>query len=258
MSTGQPINDELDTQVHFDAQAPCESARSKVRATAPWCDRSESFGMIDQIAIANPASAHSYEIKVDKSHRMFEPDDHHGGQVVLIVGALLASTAFTWFVISTLPLPLVSTSGSSVNLESSARILDSKKKDRLPMHRTISHAAEGQTTAQSPERSNRSGSTTDNETKLTLGVVSTGPTVARAGDLQSRVKLTPTPETRPTTIEGWTLREVTNGIAVLEGPDGNWRVARGDTIPGVGRVESIFRWGNRLIVATSRGLISTP
>ena len=178
--------------------------------------------------------------------------------MVLIVGALLASTAFTWLVISTLPLPLVSTSGSSVNLDSSARILDSKKKDRLPMHRTISHAAERQTTAQSPERSNRSSSTTDNETKLTLGLVSTGPTVAKAGDLQSRVKLTPTPETRPTTIEGWTLREVTNGIAVLEGPDGIWRVARGDTIPEVGRVESIFRWGNRLIVATSRGLISTP
>ena len=54
------------------------------------------------------------------------------------------------------------------------------------------------------------------------------------------------------------LRDVTNGTAVLEGPDGIRRVARGDTIPGVGRVESIFRWGNRLIVATSKGLISTP
>jgi hypothetical protein len=155
-------------------------------------------------------------------------------------------------------LPLVSTSGSSVSLDSSARILDSKKKDHLPMHGTISHAAEGQTTAQSLERSNRSSSTTSNETKLTLGVASTGPAVTRAGDLQSRVKLTPAQETRPTTIEGWALREVTNGIAVLEGPDGIWRVGRGDTIPGVGRVVSIFRWGNRLIVATSRGLISPP
>ena len=31
----------------------------------------------------------------------------------------------------------------------------------------------------------------------------------------------------------------------------------GDTVPGVGRVDSIVRWGNRWIVATSRGLIST-
>jgi hypothetical protein len=28
-------------------------------------------------------------------------------------------------------------------------------------------------------------------------------------------------------------------------------------VPGVGRVDSIVRWGNRWIVATSKGLIST-
>jgi hypothetical protein len=68
----------------------------------------------------------------------------------------------------------------------------------------------------------------------------------------------PVPETRPTTIEGWTVREVVGGTVVLEGPDGVWRAARGETVPGVGRVDSIVRWGNRWIVATSRGLISTP
>jgi hypothetical protein len=79
-----------------------------------------------------------------------------------------------------------------------------------------------------------------------------------ANDLENRTKLTPIPETRPTTIEGWTLREVTNGIAILEGPNGIWRVRRGDTVPGVGRVDSILLWGERWIVATSQGLISTP
>ena len=74
----------------------------------------------------------------------------------------------------------------------------------------------------------------------------------------SRAKLRPVPETRPTTIEGWMLREVTNGTAVLEGPNGIWRVKRGDTVPGVGRVEFIVLWGKRWIVATSSGLISTP
>jgi hypothetical protein len=69
---------------------------------------------------------------------------------------------------------------------------------------------------------------------------------------------TPVPETRPTTIEGWTLREVINGTAVVEGPGGSFRVARGDTLPGAGQVLAIFRWGNRLMVATSAGLISTP
>jgi hypothetical protein len=66
------------------------------------------------------------------------------------------------------------------------------------------------------------------------------------------------PETRPTTIEGWTVREVVDGTALLEGPEGVWRVTRGDTVPGVGAVNSIVRWGNRWIVATSGGLISTP
>jgi len=75
---------------------------------------------------------------------------------------------------------------------------------------------------------------------------------------QPRAKLTPWPDTRPATISGWTVRDVTNGTAVLEGTGGVRRAARGDTVPGVGRIESIVRWGNRWLVATSSGLISTP
>jgi hypothetical protein len=82
-----------------------------------------------------------------------------------------------------------------------------------------------------------------------------------AGSSQERAKIlprpAPAPETRPTTIEGWTIREVVGGTAVLEGPGGVWRAAQGDTVPGIGRVESVVRWGNRWIVATSKGLIST-
>jgi len=74
---------------------------------------------------------------------------------------------------------------------------------------------------------------------------------------QKRLPL-PVPETRVTTIEGWMLREVTNGAAVLEGPNGIWTARHGDIVPGVGRVDSIVRWGKRWIVATSGGLISTP
>ena len=58
-------------------------------------------------------------------------------------------------------------------------------------------------------------------------------------------------------LEGWTIREVVGGTAVLEGPGGVWRAAQGDTVPGIGRIESVVRWGNRWIVATSKGLIST-
>jgi hypothetical protein len=84
------------------------------------------------------------------------------------------------------------------------------------------------------------------------------PPAASAAQPPMEARLTPVPETRPTTIDGWVLREVVNGTAVVEGPDGVWRVKRGDTLPGVGQVVDIFAWGNRMIVATSRGLITTP
>jgi hypothetical protein len=80
----------------------------------------------------------------------------------------------------------------------------------------------------------------------------------RAKELRTLPKLAPTPETRPTTIKGWTLREVSDGTAVLVGPNGIWRATAGQTVPGIGTVNSIVRWGHRFIVATSKGIISTP
>src|SRR5258705_10005145 len=81
-----------------------------------------------------------------------------------------------------------------------------------------------------------------------------GPSGASVAPRETMVAV---PETRPTTIEGWTVREVRGATAILEGPDGVWTVTRGDTLPGVGRVDSIVRWGNRWIVATAGGLIAT-
>ncbi len=66
------------------------------------------------------------------------------------------------------------------------------------------------------------------------------------------------PEMSPTPLEGWSLREVTAGIAVLEGPTGIWRVTPGDTLPGIGKVESYIRSNGQWIVATSSGLITMP
>jgi len=65
------------------------------------------------------------------------------------------------------------------------------------------------------------------------------------------------PETRPTTIDGWIVRDVIGNTAVLEGPNGVRKVALGDVLPELGKVDSILRWGKRWIVSTERGLIST-
>jgi hypothetical protein len=75
--------------------------------------------------------------------------------------------------------------------------------------------------------------------------------------MAAKPSMAPAPETKPTTIPGWTVVEVRDGTAVLEGPEGIKMAARGDTIPGIGRIDSIVRWGNRWIVATAHGLIAT-
>lgn len=75
---------------------------------------------------------------------------------------------------------------------------------------------------------------------------------------EPRPQLMPAPETRPTTIEGWTVLDVRGQTAVLQGPDGVHTVSLGETLPGIGRIDSIVRWGNRWIVATANGLIATP
>jgi hypothetical protein len=94
---------------------------------------------------------------------------------------------------------------------------------------------------------------------------SSGPQLADAleadmsvtGSVQSTEPLLSVPETRPTTIVGWAVLDVRGGTAVIEGPDGIRMAARGDVVPGIGRIDSIVRWGNRWIVATASGLIST-
>jgi hypothetical protein len=233
------------------AETRGESANN-IQTTVRLDNGFEAQGTIDQTRLLTTGSVRSHEIKIDKNYRLLNSDDSHAG---LIVSALVASTVFALFAISALPWPFASTSGkrsaSSLNLDSSPPLV-SKKEDRLGTN----IQTDGQSSTQLPKSSNISPSSAHNQAKSSARAASTTSSIAK--DLQTREKLTATPETRPTTIEGWTLREVANGTAVLEGPDGIRTVARGDMIPGVGKVESIFRWGSRPIVATSRGLISTP
>jgi hypothetical protein len=57
------------------------------------------------------------------------------------------------------------------------------------------------------------------------------------------------------TIDGWTLREVADGGATIEGRQGVFEVYPGDPLPGVGRVNAIRRQDGRWVVVTDRGLI---
>ncbi|MGB6325886.1 MAG: YidB family protein [Methylocella sp.] len=61
----------------------------------------------------------------------------------------------------------------------------------------------------------------------------------------------------PRLITNWVVRDVYNGIALVESPRGSIEVAPGETIPGAGMVKSIERRGGGWIVITSRGLIDS-
>jgi len=85
------------------------------------------------------------------------------------------------------------------------------------------------------ERISENGATTRGVKQNTRSKTSSPPMHSQ----ENRI-LMPVPQTRWTTIEGWMLREVNNGAAVLEGPNGILTARRGDTVPGVGESSPLF------------------
>jgi hypothetical protein len=66
----------------------------------------------------------------------------------------------------------------------------------------------------------------------------------------------PKPEVaRLPTVDGWILRDVANGSALIESRRGMYEVYAGDPIPGLGRVDAIRKQDGRWVVVTSKGLI---
>jgi hypothetical protein len=267
MSAQQSITDELrSNQVRFDLEVRGQPAMNS----------------------ASPTAGRSHEIKIDESHRVLSApasSDSYIFYVALTVG-LLATFGLVWIILngSALPFDVTSMGGSAGNrhldptvvsssLEQSsnapsAPMPNAQKGDRPQIHDTIVREIGRDAPAEASQSQNLSSASTTSvgttplsppaSKQSTVARRHTALTGAKAEELRTPTKLTRTPETRPTTIKGWTLREVTNGTAVLEGPNGVWRAKPGQTVPGVGRVVSIVHWGNRLIVATSSGLISTP
>jgi hypothetical protein len=61
----------------------------------------------------------------------------------------------------------------------------------------------------------------------------------------------------PQLITNWVVRDVYDGIALVESPRGTIEVGPGEIIPGAGTVKSIERRGAGWIVITSRGLVDS-
>jgi hypothetical protein len=185
-------------------------------------------------------------------------------RLILITGVLLAALGFAWFGVS----GFFSASPPHKSLTASA----------LSEHESLPPATSGDValkttgtqnvtpTAVKPARGQEPlHGLAQPSTALANPVARQNLATARPPQVAARARAktlpeprpAPTPETRPTTIPGWTVREVIGGTVLLEGPNGPVKVTRGNTVPGLGRIDSIVRWGSRWIVATSRGLITT-
>jgi len=101
------------------------------------------------------------------------------------------------------------------------------------------------------------------ETLEKLRVASVAPAAATPAAAKEITGSIPTPVPAPNkadvnrlpTIDGWRVRDVANGGALVEGRDGLYEVYAGDPLPGLGRVDAIRRQDGRWVVVTSRGLI---
>jgi hypothetical protein len=79
-------------------------------------------------------------------------------------------------------------------------------------------------------------------------------------DRRAAVSETPAPpapnETkRPPVVEGWVLRSVSDGVALIEGRHGVIEIEPGDSLPGIGRIHEIKRQDGHWVVVTPKGLI---
>lgn len=82
---------------------------------------------------------------------------------------------------------------------------------------------------------------------------------AKAGEAKTgETKPKPAAFDRPPVIEGWALRDVYEGTAVLENRRRRLvEVSPGDILPGVGRVEGVERHGREWVVVTRQGLVTS-
>jgi hypothetical protein len=248
---------------------PADAPQANPTRSSDRLPEFESFPT-DQIGITVPAASDR-----DRQIGTGRRDDDLRFHLILTTGVLLAVLGFAWLgglspyrFFSSSPSHKLLSSSSATNLGSEHETLRPANSSDV----TPSTTGARNVVTPGPPRPSRGQESfhgaaqpapapTNPVSKIARqNLASAGPPEAAA---QQRAKTlpgprpAPTPETRPTTIPGWTVREVVGGSVVLDGPNGALKVTRGNSVPGLGSIDSIVRWGNRWIVATSRGLITT-
>ncbi len=81
--------------------------------------------------------------------------------------------------------------------------------------------------------------------------------VGRSEQAKTEARTEAKPEPKAA-IEGWVLREVYDGVALIEGRNKRLlEVAPGQSLAGIGRVEAIEKRGRSWVVVTNRGIITS-
>ena len=62
-------------------------------------------------------------------------------------------------------------------------------------------------------------------------------------------------QSKPIIVEGWVLRDIYRGRALVESRSGLYEVRPGGNLPGIGKVETITQQNGRWVVVTPKGLI---
>src|SRR5262249_61585434 len=252
-------------RIHAEGPSPAEMVLSRILSTSSPSSSEGRSGptarsanseataylasLTDQVESTSPeaAFARNREIRIDKGDRVVVAPalevTRHG--ITIITGVLLLALVLCLGWIGGLNLDFFTAKPGSLPDPP-----DPAKSNRLAVQGS-SASTIAATTGRAHEASKRGRQTESLLTKQAANAPQ--PTV-----VERNTKHAPVPETRPTTIEGWTIRQVNGGTAVLEGPDGVWKARQGDAVPRVEKIQSIVRSGNRWIVATSKGLISTP
>jgi hypothetical protein len=63
------------------------------------------------------------------------------------------------------------------------------------------------------------------------------------------------PPTRPSIVQGWTIRDFRGGYVYVENHGEIYQVVLGAALPGLGPVQSIKRQEGRWVVLTPKGII---
>ena len=217
-------------------------------------------------APTQPASMYPWDFlspNRDEVLALLKPDDDRKRTIWLVAGALVAgfglgwAGGFSWYGSENMAAlnPIIQTEAPSrriPDIKSGGKTEGARKTASTPGLQTppgvstVSATLSAKPQAISPAETHLSAVSSN----------TSSPAIQATATLTERGPMVP--ETRPTTIEGWIVLEVRGGTAVLEGPDGVRMATRGDAVPGIGRIDSIVRWGNRWIVATASGLIATP